>query len=207
MRIFAALLVVLMTTLPCAQQVSAQTTSTSHYLNLGADPQDPGRQLLPGEVAILTDSDTCDSGWGSGSGRRITGCYQKNTLVFARATDHILTAVGRCGNTPNDQHVVTGKIIEIAGVPNAPTPQVQVPQQTTGSSSSSSSIVVVVDEGRQQPTYYPSQPKYKVARTCGTGCKVLIGVGIVGGVVAIVFATHHTSAAGVPPTGSTGLTF
>ena len=112
-------LVVMLILMAIPAMATAQTKPTSpekKYLNLGADPQDPDRKLQPGEQIVISYSEVCDPGWGTGSGKKVTGCYAPNTAYFTNAVNEVI-AVARCGNVPSDKHVVTGKVVELAEVP------------------------------------------------------------------------------------------
>lgn len=100
---------------------SAQTPTTK-YLVLGADPQAKDRQPLASEEVVVIDHDLCDSGWGTGTaGKKVAGCYPKNSAVIRDKTTLLVTAMFVCGNTPNDEHKVTGKVV-VAEVAPRPTP-------------------------------------------------------------------------------------
>ena len=199
MKVLALVLAILLIALPCAP-LGAQTTT--HYLSLGADPQNPGRQVQTGEVAILSDSPICDTGWGSGSGKKSNGCYPTNTLVFVDAVTHVLNAVGVCGNEPSQRHIVTGKIITVqvalppAPLPNAPAAQTGTTQQVCppngcvqySSSTTTYDMRTMAEEARQTEF---RQPAYEVPANHHWGW--IVGGIVVGGVVAAIFGLHHSS--------------
>lgn len=82
------------------------------YLNLGADPQNADRQPIAGkEEVVVIDDDICDPAWGSGSGKKITGCYPKNSAVIRSIETKFVTAMYKCGNEPSEKHKVSGKVI------------------------------------------------------------------------------------------------
>ena len=221
MKINAVLLVVLMAIMLSAQNASAQTSN-----NMFSSKSTCNTALVSGNYVVYEARY-----FGLKDKNPVNGKTTKVAPLEADACVHMLTTAGMqwvvqpkgmmmrwnvgtdgslklyarddCGN-PADElsfpFLETGETHVL---------QTQASSQQSGSSSSSSVVVVVNEEPRQQqPVYYP-QPEYKVAHTCGKGCKVLIGVGIVGGAAVAILATHHTStaASGVPPGGSTGPTF
>ncbi len=113
-------LIALALALGVATSAAAQTPK--HYLTLGADPEDKTRQPTANEVVIVSDTDVCDSGWGSGSGKKSPGCYHAGTAYIVNKDTHALHVVALCGNKPSDEHVITGKVVEmtIPTTPNAP---------------------------------------------------------------------------------------
>ena len=97
------------------------------YLIPGGDPQDKNRQPMAGEEVVLSNSDLCDPGWGTGSGRRVAGCYPHGTAAIRRVSDHVVTAIYFCGNSPIGRIVVEGKLLPIPvaipgpqGIPGIP---------------------------------------------------------------------------------------
>lgn len=97
-----------------AQDSTAATAPKRHYLNLGADPQNPGRQPIAGkEHLVAVDQDLCDKGWGTKSGKKAAGCYPRGTLAIVDNATNAIVAVYYCGNEPSEHHVVTGKIVPV----------------------------------------------------------------------------------------------
>ncbi|MEK7140727.1 MAG: hypothetical protein AAB815_02995, partial [Patescibacteria group bacterium] len=57
-------------------------TAPKKYLVLGADPQAKNRQPTAEEEVVIIDHDICDEGWGTGSGKKVAGCYPKHSAVI-----------------------------------------------------------------------------------------------------------------------------
>ena len=83
------------------------------YLNIGADPQEPGLQPGPDEEVVVLDEDVCDDAWGTGSSKKLAGCYHKGTGAIRKKGTHVLIAIFFCGNRPGSRHIVSGKTIAI----------------------------------------------------------------------------------------------
>ncbi|MDP9249164.1 MAG: hypothetical protein M3M85_01485 [bacterium] len=99
-----SLFVIVMLTVP----VSAQ----KKYLVLGGDPQELGLQPIPGvEEVFVSNEDLCDSGWGTGSGKKVSGCYRKGIAAIRNIKTRIIVAIYFCGNRPSDQHIGIGKAV------------------------------------------------------------------------------------------------
>jgi hypothetical protein len=81
------------------------------YLKIGADPEDPTRQPNEDEEVVIADKEVCDSGWGTGSGKKVAGCYVDHTAYIRNKTTHLLIAAFPCGNKPSGKHIVEGKVV------------------------------------------------------------------------------------------------
>ena len=90
--------------------VSASATE-KRYLVLGADPQAENRQPTANEEVVIANVEVCDSGWGTGSGKKVSGCYPPHTAYIRDKVTKLVVAVFVCGNKPSDQHRVAGKVI------------------------------------------------------------------------------------------------
>jgi hypothetical protein len=86
---------------------------TKHYLTLGGDPEAKNRQPEPDEEVFVSDVDLCDSGWGTGSGARVEGCYRVGVAGIRKKITKIVTAIYFCGNTPADMHIGIGKAVPV----------------------------------------------------------------------------------------------
>ncbi len=97
------------------KEARSQTPTATKYLQMGVDPVNPNRQPTADEFLVLIDQDICDSGWGSGSGKRVAGCYQKGSVAIVSKTTMTVNAMLGCGNDPQNKRLtVTGKIIELS---------------------------------------------------------------------------------------------
>jgi hypothetical protein len=96
----------------------AQTTTPAQgakvYLRMGADPTDKNRQPTADEKLVVLEEDICDSGWSSGSGKRVAGCYPSGSVAIVNKATGLVVAMLGCGNNPRDQHKVSGKEIVVA---------------------------------------------------------------------------------------------
>ncbi len=95
---------------------STAEAQQKHYLNLGADPENPGLQPKAGQHLVAVDKDVCSSGWGTGSGRRVKGCYPRGTVLIVDDATNEVVAVFYCGNTPGEKLRVTGKLVTLGPV-------------------------------------------------------------------------------------------
>lgn len=119
-KILAVLAVVATLAAPAVSQAQA---APKKYLVLGADPQAKNRQPTADEEIVIIDHDLCDSGWGSGSGKKVAGCYPVNSAVIRDKATGFVVAMYVCGNDPSDKHTVTGKVVPAAEVVYIPGPQ------------------------------------------------------------------------------------
>ncbi|MDP2789215.1 MAG: hypothetical protein Q8O46_04210 [bacterium] len=109
-RSWVAVLLVL-GSVPAEGQQRAVTPARK-YLVLGADPQARNRQPITGkEEVVIIDTDLCDPGWGTGSGKKVAGCYPVGSAVLRDKITGFVTAMYVCGNEPGSQHRVTGKVV------------------------------------------------------------------------------------------------
>lgn len=204
-NLLVAILVALLAIMPCAPAF-AQTT---HYLNLGANPENKSRQPGVGEQLVVADNDVCDPAWGSGSGKKSDGCYPAHT-TYITDKDFVVNAVFLCGNEPSQRHLITGKVVTMSPALPTTAPENLTPQTGTvqpacpasGCSSSSSIATVNLFVPQQQGEEVRQQPDYYTAPPPANHHWGLIGVIVAGGVVvAIIFATHGHSTSGNVNTG------
>ncbi len=113
-------------------QLSAQVP-TKKYLVLGADPKEKNRQPIAGkEHVVILNDEICDSGWGSGSGKRIVGCYPPHSAAIVDDVTDYVVVMYVCGNDPEQKHKAVGKIVPTAQLAYVPVPGPQGPPGNDG---------------------------------------------------------------------------
>ena len=94
-----------------AQTLATTKPTVVKYLILGADPQAKDRQPTSDEEVVIIDQDICDPGWGTGSDKKVNGCYPKNSAVIRNKATGFVTAMYVCGNEPSEKHTIAGKVV------------------------------------------------------------------------------------------------
>lgn len=168
-----AMFAVLLVAMAVGFTAPAEAQQQVKYLVLGADPQASDRQPTSQEEVVVIDHDLCDPAWGTGSGKKVAGCYPVHSAVIRNKLTGIVSAMYFCGNEPGAQHLVTGKVIPAAELVLVPGPQgpagpigPQGPQGLNGLDGLNSAIVASKSG-------------------CGDWCKVGIGVAILATGIAV----------------------